>query len=86
MCGDFNLPPQDPLHARMKAMGFVDAWEALHPGKPHPPTFHVFADSEPAYCCDYLFASEDIASRLRSIRIDGENPSSDHQPVIAEIR
>lgn len=86
VCGDFNLPPQDPLHARMKAMGFVDAWEALHPGQPHPPTFHVFVDSEPEYYCDYLFASEDIASRLRSIRIDGGNQSSDHQPVIAEIR
>ena len=85
VCGDFNLPPQDPLHARMKAAGFADAWEALHPGTPHPATFHVFEEGEAAYCCDYVFASEDLAPRLRSIRVDGANRASDHQPVILEI-
>ena len=85
VCGDFNLPPQDPLHARMKAAGFADAWEALHPGTSHPATFHVFEEGEAAYCCDYVFASEDLAPRLRAIRVDGANRCSDHQPVIVEL-
>ncbi len=85
VCGDFNLPPQDPLHARMKAAGFADAWEALQPGAAHPPTFHVFEKDESPYCCDYVFASEDLAPRLRAIRVDGANQCSDHQPVIVEL-
>ncbi|HZM34906.1 MAG TPA: endonuclease/exonuclease/phosphatase family protein [Burkholderiales bacterium] len=85
VCGDFNLPPADSLHARMKAQGFVDTWEALHPGAAHPHTFHVFDEEEESYCCDYVFASEDVAPRLRAIRVDGASRASDHQPVIAEI-
>ena len=87
VCGDFNLPPQDALHRRMIDIGFVDAWQLLHPGAPHPHTFRVFErdEGESPYCCDYVFATEDLAPRLRSMRIDGENRSSDHQPLIVEL-
>jgi len=85
VCGDFNLPPEDPLHGRMKAAGFLDAWEALHGGAAHPCTFHVFEEDKKPYCCDYVFASEDLAPRLRAIRVDGECRDSDHQPLIAAI-
>jgi endonuclease/exonuclease/phosphatase family metal-dependent hydrolase len=84
VCGDFNLPPQDPLHARMLAAGFIDAWQALHPGTPHPATFHVHEEEKP-YCCDYVFVTEDLEPRLRSIRIDAQAQASDHQPVIVEL-
>jgi endonuclease/exonuclease/phosphatase family metal-dependent hydrolase len=88
VCGDFNLPPDDPLHAEILALGFVDAWEALHPGVPHPPTFRVHErdKGESPYCCDFVFVTPDLAPRLKSIRIDGENRASDHQPVIVELR
>ena len=85
VCGDFNLPPQDALHARMKALGFVDSWEALHPGEPHPLTFKLFEKEESPYCCDYVFACEDLAPRLRAIAVDGETRASDHQPVSVSI-
>jgi endonuclease/exonuclease/phosphatase family metal-dependent hydrolase len=93
VCGDFNLPPQDPLHARFLeafpegAPKFLDAWEALHPGEPHPPTFrlHERKEGEAPYCCDYVFASEDLRARLKSISVDGMNRASDHQPVIVEL-
>jgi endonuclease/exonuclease/phosphatase family metal-dependent hydrolase len=85
VCGDFNLPPEDPLHARMKAIGFADAWETLQAGAAHPPTFHVYEDDESPYCCDYVFLSEDLVPRLVSISIDGANRASDHQPVILEL-
>ena len=87
VCGDFNLPPSDPLHARFTRT-FADAWQALNPGQPHPPTFRVHerdADQSP-YCCDYIFVSPDLVPRLRSISIDGANQASDHQPVIVELQ
>lgn len=84
ICGDFNLPPQDPQHQRMLDHGFVDAWQALNPGKPHPHSFHLFEPEAP-YCCDYVFVTKDLVPRLRSIRIDQATQASDHQPVIVEL-
>jgi endonuclease/exonuclease/phosphatase family metal-dependent hydrolase len=87
VCGDFNLPPEDPQHQRMLDHGFVDAWQALNPGKPHPHSFHVHEreQGESPYCCDYAFVTKDLARRLRSIRIDQQTQASDHQPVIVEL-
>jgi len=93
LCGDFNLPPDDPLRPRMleafldRSPKFVDAWELLHPGEPHPHTFRVHEREagESPYCCDYVFVTEDLAPRLRSIAIDGQSRASDHQPVSVEL-
>lgn len=93
VCGDFNLPPQDPLHARFleafleAAPKFLDSWVALHPGQPHPHTFRVHEreEGEKPYCCDYAFVSEDLRPRLKSISVDGMNRASDHQPVLLEL-
>ena len=93
VCGDFNLPPEDPLRARFLeafaggAPQFVDAWERLHPGGPHPHTFRVHEreKGQSPYCCDYVFVTADLAPRLRSIRVDGANRASDHQPVVVEL-
>jgi endonuclease/exonuclease/phosphatase family metal-dependent hydrolase len=95
LCGDFNMPPENPLHTRMteqladaKAPRFRDAWQVLNPGEPHPHTFRVYekAEGESPYCCDYVFVTEDIASKLTTVRIDGATQASDHQPVIVELR
>jgi endonuclease/exonuclease/phosphatase family metal-dependent hydrolase len=88
LCGDFNLPADDPLHAELRGTGLVDAWQARHPGTPHPPTFRLHEKRQDVapYCCDFVFVSPDLASRLRSIRIDADNRASDHQPVIVELR
>ena len=87
LCGDFNMPPSDTLHARMRQNGFVDAWQALHPGESHPHTFRVHerAAGESPYCCDFVFVTPDLAPRLRAIRVDGANRASDHQPVIVDL-
>jgi endonuclease/exonuclease/phosphatase family metal-dependent hydrolase len=93
VCGDFNMPPHDPLRARFLeafvegAPKFVDAWQALHPGKPHPHTFrlHERKEDQSPYCCDFVFVTEDLAPRLRSISIDSDNRASDHQPVMVEL-
>ena len=84
ICGDFNLKPEDPHHQRMLDAGFVDAWQALNPGKPRQDTFHLH-DGQPPYCCDYMFLTPDLVPRLRSLRVDTATRASDHQPVIAEL-
>ena len=93
VCGDFNMPPDDPLRARfLEAFvdgtpKFRDAWQVLHPNEAHPHTFRVHErkDGQSPYCCDYVFVTEDLAFRLRSITIDADNQASDHQPVIVEL-
>lgn len=92
--GDFNFPPEDALHARMQeAFGdttprLIDAWGALHPRDPHPPTIRLH-DAEPGetpYCCDFVFVSEDLLPRLAALRIDADTQASDHQPLVVELR
>ena len=91
ICGDFNLEPDDPLHARMldRFDGDVprlhDAWEALHPGEPHPSTFCIYMKMHPRGSelhCDFVFVSDDLRGRLVGIRIDQHTQASDHQPVM----
>jgi endonuclease/exonuclease/phosphatase family metal-dependent hydrolase len=84
LCGDFNMRPEDPLLKQLSGE-FIDAWQALNPGKPHPHTFHVHEKTDAPYCCDYVFVTKDLVPRLRSIRIDGLTQASDHQPVILEL-
>ena len=93
LCGDFNLRPDDPLHARLpgpfndRAPRFVDAWQALHPREPHPSTFRIHErdHGESPYCCDFLFVTEDLVPRLRAMRVDGATQASDHQPLMVEL-
>ena len=85
LCGDFNLRPDDPLHRKILDAGFADAWQALHPGKPHPHTFRLYYENEKPYGCDYVFVTPELAPRLRAIRIDSQTQASDHQPVMVEL-
>jgi len=93
--GDFNLEPDDPLHARMAERfadgtpSLVDAWEAAHPGEPHPPTFKIYEKSEPGepqLHCDFIFVSEPLRSRIAGVTVDTLTQVSDHQPVLLELR
>ncbi len=87
LTGDFNMRPENPLVARLQE-DWADAWRIAYPGEPHPPSFGLFDSqfaSEP-YCCDFVFVSRDLVSRIASVRIDTETQASDHQPVIVEFR
>ena len=92
LTGDFNMRPDDPTKLRLSepfatgAPRLLDAWTALNPGAPHPPSFCLFDQTygEP-HCCDFVFATEDIAPRLRRVFYDVETKVSDHQPVLVEI-
>ena len=39
----------------------------------------------PELHCDFIFVSDDLAPRMKSIRVDQETQASDHQPVILEL-
>lgn len=91
--GDFNFPPDDPLHARLCAPFddgtpcLRDAWRMLHGATPHPPSFRLHEPDYAGapYCCDFVFLSEDLAPRLTRLQIDAACLASDHQPVCAEL-
>jgi len=92
--GDFNLEPEDALHARMSApfadgtASLVDAWESAHPGVPHPSTFKIYEKErpdEPELHCDFIFVSADLRSRVAGVRVDRATKAADHQPVILEV-
>jgi endonuclease/exonuclease/phosphatase family metal-dependent hydrolase len=92
--GDFNLEPDDPLHARMAAPfadgtpPLCDAWEARHPGVPHPSTFKIYekeVPGEPELHCDFIFVSEGLKPRLAEVRVDRDTQAADHQPVVLTL-
>jgi len=92
--GDFNLEPDDPLHARMGASfadgtpPLRDAWEVAHPGVTHASTFKIYekqAPDEPELHCDFIFVSADLAPRVRMVRVDQKTQASDHQPVLLDV-
>ncbi len=92
LMGDFNMKPDDPLLTRLAAPfedgapAFRDAWGIVHGSKPHPITACLVDQSfAPAHCCDYIYATEDLAPRIRSIVCDEDTRVSDHQPLLLEI-
>jgi endonuclease/exonuclease/phosphatase family metal-dependent hydrolase len=94
LCGDFNLRPDDPLHARLQAPfddgtpRLIDAWQSAHPGEAHPPSFRLYepARGEAPHCCDFVLVSEDLAPRIAAFSIDAGTQASDHQPVLLELK
>jgi endonuclease/exonuclease/phosphatase family metal-dependent hydrolase len=93
--GDFNLEPDNPLHARMSAPfpdgtpPLSDAWEVAHPGVPHPSTFKIYekeVPGEPELHCDFIFVSEHLRSRVAGVAVDRATQAADHQPVILTVR
>lgn len=92
LCGDFNMKPDEPLLARLQAPigegvpAFRDSWRLLEPEKPHPPSMCLFDQADgPARCLDYVFVTEGLAGRVRSVTYDQTSEASDHQPVIIDL-
>ncbi len=93
LTGDFNFPPDHPAYGEIQKArepslpAYRDAWPLVHGRRPHVPTFcvHSQAYSKTPYCCDFVFVSDAISSRVRSIAVDSETTASDHQPVLLEL-
>lgn len=93
LTGDFNCDAADPLIARLQAPlagapRWVDAWDVLNPGQPHPKTVGLYDDAQwhgHSQAFDFCFVTEDLAPRLRRIQVDAQTQASDHQPVLLEM-
>ena len=92
LTGDFNMRPEDPVKRRISdqfgngAPRLLDAWEAAKGASPHPPSFCLFEQSNgPPHCCDFMFVTEDLASRVSRAAYDQNTQASDHQPVLLEL-
>lgn len=94
LVGDFNMRPTDSGHARLTVEfddgitpAFDDAWAAVHPRVAQPPTtgVHDRVQWPEAFACDFVFATRDLRSRLRTVEVDGATTASDHQPMLVEL-
>ena len=92
LCGDFNLEPSEPEYAAIhEPFGYgqrlCDCWKLLHGESPHDPTFrlHDRTYGPVPVACDFVFVSDSLKDRLRSMTIDSETQVSDHQPVAIEL-
>ncbi len=93
LCGDFNLETTDvgyavvQAHATAHATRFTDAWRLVHGDTPHAPTFRLHDrryGPEPI-CCDFVFVSDDLKTRVKRVEVDEQTRASDHQPVLLEL-
>jgi endonuclease/exonuclease/phosphatase family metal-dependent hydrolase len=92
LCGDFNLEVTDPEYAAIQApfgdsARLHDAWTLVNGAQPHPPTFRLFDRTygpEPI-SCDFVFVSDELATKVRRVEVDVETRVSDHQPVLIDI-
>jgi endonuclease/exonuclease/phosphatase family metal-dependent hydrolase len=95
LTADFNFRPEDPSHARLQAPigagipAYRDSWPIAHPGTPHAPTLGVHDKAQwpgDAFCCDFIFVTEDLAPRVEAVVVNAATDASDHQPVLLTLR
>jgi len=95
LTADFNFGPAAPEYSRLQAPiaagvpAFRDAWSIANPGRAHAPTVGLYDKvqwpGEP-FCCDFVFVTEDIASRVEAVSVDSGTQASDHQPVMVRLQ
>jgi endonuclease/exonuclease/phosphatase family metal-dependent hydrolase len=93
LTADFNFRADDPLHARISAPyadgtpAYRDAWRVRHGDRPQDSTIgvHDHAQWPQAYACDFIFITEDIASRVEDVSVNLATDASDHQPVLLRL-
>jgi endonuclease/exonuclease/phosphatase family metal-dependent hydrolase len=93
LCGDFNLETTNAEYEVIQsepgagATRLTDAWRCAHGARPHDPTFRLFDRryGPVPICCDFVFVSENLASRVSRIEVNLQSRASDHQPVLIEL-
>ena len=95
LCGDFNFEMASDEYALLTgqqptdppSLALCDAWPLAHGSASHDPTFRLFDrryGPEPI-CCDFVFVSDDLKSRVRQMKVNLHTRASDHQPVLLEL-
>jgi endonuclease/exonuclease/phosphatase family metal-dependent hydrolase len=91
LTGDFNCLPESSDRARLLAAmedatpPYLDDWELTHTGESHAPTVGIYDKTQwpgPPFTYDFVFVSEDLAPRVKEVRVDATTDASDHQPVL----
>ena len=94
LAGDFNFKPDTAERVRLLSAidadtpPYRDAWDLVHPGVPHVPTVGVHDQVQwpgQPFTWDFVFVSDDLAPRVRNMRVDLVSDASDHQPVLLEL-
>lgn len=93
LCGDFNFDVSDPQHALIDrsarpGLNYRDTWTICHRGLPRSPTCGLYDRVQwvdGPDCRDFIFATEDLAGRIRRVEVNGKTDASDHQPVLVEL-
>ncbi|MBI2960435.1 MAG: endonuclease/exonuclease/phosphatase family protein [Betaproteobacteria bacterium] len=94
LTADFNFRPEDPLYERLQAPlaagvpAYSDAWRIAHPGQAHQATLGVYDKEQwpgEAFCCDFIFVTEDLAPWVEDVAVNGATDASDHQPVLLRL-
>ena len=91
LTGDFNFLPGSSEYQRLltpfedNVPALRDTWQVRHPGLPHPPSVCVHADDTAPFTFDFIFASADLAPRVRDMRVMPGNFGPDHQPLLLEL-
>ena len=94
LAGDLNCLPDDPALARLlepidaATPPYRDAWPLAHPGRPHEATVGLHDKAQwpgEPFTFDFVLVSDDLAGRVRDVRVDAASDASDHQPVLLEL-
>lgn len=98
LLGDCNFTPQSREYTQVVGEAdyyygraivghrLVDSWTQSGHGQDEGATWHDYEEKRgPALRLDYGFVSPDLASKIRSARIDEDAPGSDHQPYWFEL-
>ena len=91
LAGDFNFLPQSPEYQRLQApfddtvLPYRDAWTLRHPFAAHAPTVGVHQAPGTPFTCDFIFASGDLTTRIKSMRVISDVAGPDHQPLLLEL-
>jgi len=95
LCGDFNLEANEPEYALLTAAPedviqwgqLWDSWRLLNGEVPQPHTFRLYDRryGPVPICCDFVFVSDALKYKVRSMAIDDVTQVSDHQPVLIEL-
>jgi len=93
LCGDFNFDVSDPQHSLIAessrpGLNYRDAWTVCDPQRKHEPTAGLYDHvqwSKGPDCRDFVFVTEDLASRVLRVEVDGQTDASDHQPIVIEL-
>ncbi|MFL6621497.1 MAG: endonuclease/exonuclease/phosphatase family protein [Sulfurifustis sp.] len=86
LLGDLNNTPESAALRSLREAGWIDVWDALHPGEPG----HTFEADQPRVRIDYALVRPDWRSRIAAIErvtAEGARPRlSDHFGLIVTVR